>query len=133
MNNTPKITKGSNRRSPVVAPQYRPSKRLVTFTSDELNNAIAQVPLSDGTTTIIDAASYHKLINSGVTDQWSISSDGDNRVYVRCRHKGQVITVSRLVLDAPPYSLIRHKNGDHRDLRRSNLKVIMKKASLYGV
>ncbi|MEX1035036.1 MAG: hypothetical protein WDZ54_03715 [Sneathiella sp.] len=108
-------------------------KRRPTYTLDELKNSVVHVPLSDGSYAIVNASDFQRLINSGVTDQWTISSNGDNAVYVRCRHMGKMYTVARLITGTPANTNIRYKNGDHRDLRKSNLKLTMKKVSLYAV
>lgn len=103
------------------------------FALDEQGNSVVYVPLSDGTQAIVDASALRRLTSIGLTSRWTINSDGDNRLYVRCRYKGRMTIVARLITAAAPNTLIRYKNGDHRDLRRSNLKVTLKKASLYAV
>jgi hypothetical protein len=109
-----------------------PSYQTPHHTFDACQQPVVHVPTSDGGSAIVDANTYERLIQAGIPSHWTVASDGDDRFYVRCRHNGQMQTVSRLIMDASPSILIRYRNGNRRDLRMNNLQAIQKKAPKHG-
>ena len=116
-----------------ISTKYRAPKRRPKYALDDLKQSVVHVPLSDGSCAIVSASDFQRLANLGVTDQWTVNSNGNSAVYVRCRHRGKMHIVARLIAGMSSNTLIRYKNGNCRDLRRSNLKATLKKASLYAV
>jgi hypothetical protein len=93
-------------------------------TKDHQGQTIVHIKLNDGTQATTDPQSYNRLINRGVSTFWFLNSNANGKHYVRVQHQGRVQTVSRLITDAPANSNVRSINGDPRDLRKQNLKVI---------
>jgi hypothetical protein len=108
------MCRGKDRRAPVA-------------TKDNQGASTILVPLSDGSNAVLNDRDFFRLMDVGLTDQWLINGNGRGTSYVRCRYHGQLVTVARLITDAPANSNVRILNGDHLDLRRRNLKVIQRK------
>lgn len=98
-------------------------KRLPTFTTDGDGVAIARVPLANGTCAIVETADWEDLLSRGLTPHWTLNDDGKGRGYVRCQGGGNLVMVSRQITGARRGEIVGYRNGDRRDLRRSNLYV----------
>ena len=64
------------------------------------------------------------LLADGYSDQWNFNRVGQAYGYVRCKNgriKGGLSTVARLVLGAGKNQVVHYRDGDRRNLCRSNL------------
>jgi hypothetical protein len=53
---------------------------------------------------------------------WMLCSAGhDKPSYVRFKHGGKLVTVARLIPDAPPRTAVKHRDKDTLNLRETNL------------
>lgn len=100
-------------------------KRLPTYTRDADGNPIAVVPLARGGDALVDAPVLEELLQRGVTLNWTFNlSGGGEFAYVRTRTAARnLVSVAREVVGARSREIVRYRNGDRRDLRRSNLYV----------
>jgi hypothetical protein len=90
-------------------------------------NSLIVVPLPDGTKAILDDRDFFRLMDSGLTDQWLVNGNGRGTSYVRCRHHDRLVTIARLVTNAPDNAHVATINKECRDLRKRNLKVVTHK------
>jgi hypothetical protein len=68
------------------------------------------------------ADQYEDIITKYGLASWMLCSAGEGRPsYVRFKHQGRLITVARLILNAPPRTSVKHKDRDTLNLRESNL------------
>ena len=74
----------------------------------------------------IDAKDFEMLLAEGYSDQWNFNRVGQGYGYVRCKDgkiKGGLSTVARLVLGAGKKQVVHYRDGDRRNLCRSNLYI----------
>jgi hypothetical protein len=102
-------------------------KRTPVATKDNNDNSVIQVPLPDGSHAILNERDFFNLMDNDLTDQWLVNDNGRSTGYVRCMYHGQLTTVARLITNAPVNSSVKVINGNFRDLRRRNLKVVLRK------
>jgi len=90
---------------------------------------IVIVPLQgDGEAAIVDAADFDKLLDAGVSTQWTAAGRKGSPRYVRCAVNGQrgnAVQISRLITGAGQGQMVRYRNGNTYDLRRDNLVVTL--------
>ena len=63
------------------------------------------------------------LLADGYSDHWNFNRVGEGYGYVRCKDgkiKGGLSTVARLVLGAGKKQVVHYRDGDRRNLCRSN-------------
>lgn len=103
------------------------SPRTPTRTTDPDGAPIVRVPLAKGRgVAVLDAEDFDSLATLGFSTKWVLNEDGHGRGYVRCNHPareatGGLLSVARLVMEAPPGMVARYRDGDRTNLRRSNL------------
>lgn len=114
---------------PTCAPAL-PPKRSVEWTRDRDGTAIVRVELPNGDIAKTDAESFRALMLTGVSPNWTFNLDGRREIgYVRVpmsgenARRGNLATVARLIMQAPPGSIVHYLDRDHFNLRRDNLKV----------
>lgn len=86
--------------------------KIPTLPAERTGDAVP-VPLSNGTTALIDPADAPRVLAYRWHDNglgYAYSDSGDRRVYL-----------ARLILDPPPGRDAGHRNGNPRDYRRANL------------
>ena len=105
------VDKGKQRRTPVA-------------TKDENGRNVIHVSLADGSHAILDDRDFFHLMDNDLSDQWLVNSNGKSNSYVRCWHRGNLVTIARLLVNAPSKSSVKILNGNHLDLRRRNLKLL---------
>jgi hypothetical protein len=105
------VGKGKQRRTPEA-------------TKDENGRNVIHVPLANGSHAILDDRDFFHLMDNDLSDQWLVNSNGKSNSYVRCWHRGNLVTIARLLIDAPAKSSVKILNGNHLDLRRRNLKLL---------
>ena len=108
------VSRGHQRRTPMA-------------TKDNKGASTIHVPLPNGSHAVLNDCDFFRLMDSGLTDQWLINDNGRGTSYVRCMSHGRLVTVARLISNAPVNSSVNVLNGDHLDLRRMNLKVVIRK------
>jgi hypothetical protein len=65
---------------------------------------------------------YESIISQYGLASWMLVSAGNNKpAYVRFKHQGKLVTVARLILNAPARTAVRHKDRDTLNLREPNL------------
>jgi hypothetical protein len=65
---------------------------------------------------------YRRIIEQYGLASWLLNSAGEGKPsYVRFMHNGNLVMVSRLVLDAQPRTAVKHRDRDTLNLRSSNL------------
>lgn len=72
----------------------------------------------------IDAATYERLVSAGISSHWHLNANSAGYGYVRSSHPQLgTVTVAReaLSLSKGDGLMARHRNGNLRDLRKSNL------------
>lgn len=103
----------------------KPAKRQPVRTTDTDGAAIVRVPLATGETAVVDAADFDRLMQHGITGNWTLNWNWSRHgAYVRCAHRnasGNLFTVVRLIMEAPAGTWVRYHDGNHLNLRRSNL------------
>jgi hypothetical protein len=109
------VRRGKHKRTPMAALDNRGAPTI-------------QVPLPDGSHAVLNDTDFFRLMDNGLTDQWLVNGNGRGTSYVRCRHQGRLVTVARLIANAPDNSKVITLNGNYLDLRRGNLKVILRQS-----
>lgn len=103
----------------------RPAKRRPVIREEGPNRPLVHVPLANapGRVATLDAADFDRLRAAGVSDQWTLNGDGHGNAYVRVamQTKGRLVSVARLVAEAPPKRIVKHRDRDRTNLRRGNL------------
>lgn len=102
----------------------RQAKRLPLFTTDDGGQPIAIVPLANGRTAMIDRGNWEALLCAGLTPHWTCNDNGTGCAYVRAHGRDNTVTIARVITGAGRGRIVRHRNGDRTDLRRSNLYVL---------
>jgi len=64
--------------------------------------------------------------------KWSVSSDGDGRMYVSTRIGKKKIYLHRMLLDAPDDQNVDHRNGDPLDNRKANLRLATHQQNMFN-
>jgi hypothetical protein len=77
---------------------------------------------------LIDAEHWPRI--SGY--KWSVSSDGDDRMYVSTRIEGKKIYLHRFLLEAPHDQRVDHRNGDPLDNRKANLRLATHQQNMFN-
>jgi hypothetical protein len=91
---------------------------------DRAVSRLVYVPLANGQSAVLEAETFDNLRSLGLTDQWTASSNGYGQSYVRCKGPGSSsgsVTVARLITMAGRGQVVRYRDGDRTNLRRSNL------------
>lgn len=98
----------------------------------EAGREVAIVPLSrDGSKgeCIVHRDDYEMLVAGGLSPNWSVS--GRHNVMARLTKdcgsggsEGRSVSIARLIMGCAAGQTIRYRNGDGRDCRRSNLRVV---------
>lgn len=96
------------------------SKRPVMVSADD---RCAFVKLKCGSSAIVDSEDFHRLATEGFPFNWFGLNDGHGYRYVGAYHPrlGNVVTVSRVIMQASRGEVIRYRTRDWLDLRKSNL------------
>lgn len=96
-------------------------------TTDDHGTPIVLVPLaSHPIPAQVDAEDFDRLIAQGVSLFWTLNWSGTGYPYVRCsnpRVAGHLTTVARLILNVGPGRVVKYRDGNRLNLRRSNLWV----------
>lgn len=102
-------------------------KRTPTYTRDHDSREIVRVPLCNSKHAArILAVDFDRLRTTGVSDQWTLNGVGEYQ-YVRCpvsENVGDLDTVARLILHAPPGRIVKYRDGNRLNLRRDNLVLV---------
>lgn len=77
---------------------------------------------------LIDAEDLPKISEF----KWSVSSDGDGRMYVSTRIEGKKIYLHRFLLEAPDGQRVDHRNGDPLDNRKANLRLATHQQNMFN-
>ncbi|KLK93675.1 hypothetical protein AA309_07415 [Microvirga vignae] len=90
---------------------------------DEDRKAVVGVLLASTCKTCwLYAEDYEAIIANYELASWVLNSAGEGKpAYVRFKHQGKLITVARLILDAPARTAVKHKDKNTLNLRQSNL------------
>lgn len=101
-------------------PTKPPRKRQPIRSGD-----VVLVPLCRGELAQIDVKDFDALRAAGVSDQWTLNSNGkEGLAYVRVWMDGagkNQATVARLILRPIAGSVVKYRDGNPLNLRRSNL------------
>lgn len=85
---------------------------------------VIQAGIGAGQTVLIDPEDFAELQRHGATLPFYLVASRES-VYVRCSctdATGRQLTVARIITGAGPGEIVRYRNLDHLDLRRSNLR-----------
>lgn len=82
---------------------------------------------------IVTEADYRRVRRAGATGAWLLNDAAPGRTYVRTsvrtgRGESTLVMVARLIMSAPPRTVVRYVNGNRLDLRPWNLAVQKGKA-----
>jgi hypothetical protein len=109
----------------------RPSGSISTalrppaFTADDYGNPIALVPLAKGAgIATVDRADWDTLLARGVSPNWYLGTSGvglNRKPAIRTTHRGKIVQVARLILEAAPNHRLVYRTSDRTDLRRMNI------------
>jgi hypothetical protein len=77
---------------------------------------------------LIDAEDWPRISEF----KWSVSSDGDGRMYVSTRIEGKKIYLHRFLLEAPHGKRVDHRNGDPLDNRKANLRLATHQQNMFN-
>lgn len=88
------------------------------------------VPLARGRQghALIDKEDHLRLIEAGYGGSWFLNDPGSGKKYVCLGHGGTNKKVARLIMDPPRGYVVRYRNNDRKDLRRSNLVLQSRKS-----
>jgi hypothetical protein len=88
---------------------------------------IADVPLpgAQGLRVTLDAADFDRLMDIGMSPAWFTNGGG----YVRAEAPASfgvpnLVQVARVIMEPPPGCIVKYRDGDRLNLRRSNLLVV---------
>lgn len=96
-------------------------------TTDADGSPVVRVPLAKRRgVAVLDADDFDELMRLGISPRWCRNVAMPGYAYVRCtppRHMncGTLLSVSRLIMAAPPGMCVRYRDDDRCNLRRSNL------------
>ena len=101
----------------------------IPFTRDDDGLEVAHVPLRDRQREVIGFAIVERgdleaLQAAGVQTPWFINSAASGHSYVNAperKHRGRSQPVARVIMSAPNGVIVRYRDGNRRNLRRSNL------------
>jgi len=79
-----------------------------------------RVPLTQGASTIIDAADWPRV----APFPWCLFRAGAHWPYAVTGRRGGLVLLHRFLLEAPADLHVDHKNGDTLDNRRANLRLV---------
>lgn len=77
---------------------------------------------------LIDAEDWPRI--SGI--KWSVSSDGDGRMYVSTRFGKKKTYLHRMLLEAPDGQRVDHRNGNPLDNRKANLRLATHQQNMFN-
>jgi len=90
---------------------------------------VALVPLSKGKTVAkVNEDDLFLLHQLGFTGRWFLNANGSGAEYVRLFHGDNNKNVANLIMDPPRGYVVRYRNGNRKDLRRSNLYLQSRKS-----
>ncbi|MGF6226214.1 hypothetical protein QFZ27_000169 [Inquilinus ginsengisoli] len=108
--------------------------RPPAFALDDYGNPIAIVSLAKGGgTCTVDRADWDALLARGVSPNWYLGTSGvglNRKPAIRTTHRGKIVQVARLILEATPNHRLVYRTSDRTDLRRVNIG--LKKVSARG-
>lgn len=95
------------------------------YETEDSNGAYIVFQLSDGQKVPVDSEDFYKLENLGFTAAWYLNSKNDKgRGYVRVMDNfGNQQVVARLIMSAKPRQVVKYKDKNRLNLRRSNLYI----------
>lgn len=102
---------------------------IITFTHDDDGRAVAHVPLRDRKHNVIDFAIIERddlegLQAAGVPTPWFLNTSSSGQAYVNAPerdHKGRSLPVARTIIGAGKGTIVRYRDGNRLNLKRSNL------------
>ena len=72
---------------------------------------------------VIDEATFLELMDMGLSPAWSVNREGSVMTFSQ-KASGSRVTVARVIMDAKPGQQVRFRDGDSRNLRKSNLQLV---------
>jgi len=96
-------------------------------TTDADGSPVVRVPLAKGRgIAVLNAEDFDELLRLGITARWCRNVAGPGYAYVRCApprdlNFGSLLSLSRLIMEAPAGVCVRYRDDDRCNLRRSNL------------
>jgi len=100
-------------------------ERTVTFCLDHDGEPIALVPLANHSKPAkVFRDDLDRLVAAGYSDQWTFNKAGPPYSYVRCavsNRRGNLVSVARLILNAPSGRVVTYLDENRLNLRRDNL------------
>ena len=101
-----------------------------TFTTDENGVRIALIPLSlNRGHAKINIEDYHNIQSKGYTGGWYLNIKPCTECVMVNGDNDNNQPVSRLIMNTGPGFIVKCRNNDRKDLRRSNLVVMTRKQS----
>ena len=100
-----------------------------TDLSDRAIQPIVAVALSNHhEPAVLDHRDYQRLQGAGLCGPWFLNSNGGGYDHVRCMAGGVLMTVARLIVEAPTGRRVRYLDGNRLNLCRNNLALEKGKA-----
>lgn len=100
-----------------------------TITDPGDNSRVVLVPLSRGKGYAkINEEDLVRLHTNGYVGKWFLNPNASGNEYVRLYHGDNNKNVANLIMDPIPGYVVRYRNNDHKDLRRSNLVLQSRKS-----
>ena len=117
-----------------ITTRKTPARRRITWSTDHDGEAIVIVTLSNGEKAKLFAEDYERLVEMGISPNWTANGNGNGQFYVRTKLTdalgwGNNAMVSRLI--APPTTrglVLRHRDGNRLNLRRDNLEIVERRS-----
>jgi hypothetical protein len=105
------------------------NSETILYTRDEDGLEVAQVPLRDRSHAVIGRAVIERdgleaLQAAGVPTPWFLNTSSSGNAYVNAPdrvHKGRSLPVARTVLGTGKGTVVRYRDGNRLNLKRSNL------------
>ncbi len=99
-------------------------KRPPVYSIDTDGTPIALIPLATGGSATIDATDLDQLLRQGLTPNWTLNDNGSGWGYVRAKSPDNLVSIAREIMRPRAGDCVKYRNGNRRDLRRSNLYVV---------
>jgi hypothetical protein len=103
-----------------------PTRQPIRTTAAD-GSPIVLVPVRGGALpATVDAEDFDRLVAVGISPMWLFNKARQGKAYVRAGHPrqeatGGLVTIARLIMEAPAGNRVRYWDGDTLNLRRENL------------
>lgn len=100
----------------------------ITITDPLDGSRVVLVPLSKGKGVAkINEEDFIQLVSNGYVGKWFLNTNGKGTAYVKLFYKINNKSIANLIMSPPKSHVVRYRNNDRKDLRRSNLIICTRK------